>query len=363
MCLVVIDELDQLLGGDHEALHALFEWAAAPSSNLVLLGIANSLDMMQRSLPRLRARRAVPQTLTFPPYAPGELASILTQRVAQAIALHRSSGEGDGHEARSGKQLASPVQRGLIVPIVASPTRASGGTTAAGPLPCATLALNEKEAEMANPVIEHAAMVFCARKVAAASGDARRALQVFGLAVEGAAEELRQSSLASPSRGASSSAEAASGERQPLWLENPALRVDHMSSALGAAFKSRVIALLESLPQHQQLLLCALVLRGRRASAPDAPCTLADLHASYKRLCSSQRLSHLPANEVLPICHNMAACGVFGIGEIGARSLSRASAPARRSADLSTPVWLAIAEADLKEATQEIRFFRNLLCS
>jgi cell division control protein 6 len=206
---------------------------------------------------------------------------------------------------------------------------------------------------MANPVVEHAAMVFCARKVAAASGDARRALQVFGMAAESAAEEIRLSFVASPSRAASSSAGAvASGETQPPWLDKPALRFQHMSSALGAAFKSRVIALLESLPQHQQLLLCALVLRGRKASAPNAQCTLADLHAAYKRMCSSQRLPHLPANEVLPICHNMAACGVFGIGDVGTRSLSRAGAPARRSADLSTPVWLAIAENDLKAATQ-----------
>lgn len=375
MCLVVIDELDQLLGGDHEALHTLFEWAAAPSSKLVLLGIANSLDMMQRSLPRLRARRAVPQTLTFPPYAPEELVSILTQRVAQAIAVHRSSGEANGREARSGTQPASPVRGRPIAPVVASPTSASGSraaemageeaaaSSAAGPTSCSILTLKVGGADVKNPVVEHAAMVFCARKVAAASGDARRALQVFGMAAESAAEELRQWSLVSPSRSASSSASAAAGGTQPVWLEKPALRFDHMSSALGAAFKSRVIALLESLPQHQQLLLCALVLRGRKVSAPNAQCTLADLHASYKRMCSSQRLPHLPANEVLPICHNMAACGVFGIGDIGGRSLSRANAPARRSADLSTPVWLAIAEDDLKAATQELRFFRNLLCT
>ena len=59
MCLVVIDELDQLLSKENEALHSLFGWAAAPSSRLVLVGIANSLDLARGRLPTICSCSAV----------------------------------------------------------------------------------------------------------------------------------------------------------------------------------------------------------------------------------------------------------------------------------------------------------------
>ena len=104
-----------------------------------------------------------------------------------------------------------------------------------------------------------------------------------------------------------------------------------MSAALAATFKSRAVALLESLPQHQQLLLCAMVLRGRKSSGGGG-CTLADLHASYKRLCSSQKLPALPVGEILPLCNNIAACdGLLKAMLIGlvtrAATLSTSSTP------------------------------------
>ena len=355
MCLVVIDELDQLLGGDHEALHALFEWAAAPSSKLILLGIANSLDLMQRFLPRLNSRGAVPQSLTFPPYSPEELTSILNQRVELAT------------ESRL-KVACFDVQENIAQSSTTAPSAHHVGRPSASVVSsCAHLSRSGFSTEITEPqsvpIIEASALVFCARKVAAASGDARRALQVCSIAAELAAEDLRQSLRMQSSNNASHGGDVV--RESPIWLRKPALRFQHMSLALASAFKSRAVALMESLPQHQQMLLCAMVLRGRRATttiASNGQCTLADLHTSYMRLCISQRLPHLPANEVLAICHNMAASGVFGIGAISAQSVSRAHV-ARRSADLSTPVWLTVAEEDLKAATQELRLFRNLLGS
>jgi len=52
MVVVVLDELDGLLGGRHgdELIGELFALAAAPGSRLVLLGIANSIDLVQQLL-------------------------------------------------------------------------------------------------------------------------------------------------------------------------------------------------------------------------------------------------------------------------------------------------------------------------
>lgn len=54
MYVVILDELDQLLSKHQQVLYSLFEWAAAPGSKLILVGIANALDLTERFLPRLR---------------------------------------------------------------------------------------------------------------------------------------------------------------------------------------------------------------------------------------------------------------------------------------------------------------------
>ncbi len=54
--LLVLDELDQLVDsrGHQEVLYSIFEWTQLRNSNLALIGIANSLDLTDRILPRLK---------------------------------------------------------------------------------------------------------------------------------------------------------------------------------------------------------------------------------------------------------------------------------------------------------------------
>ena len=52
--LLVLDEMDQLDSKFHEVLYSLFEWPYLRNSKLVLVGIANSLDLTDRILPRLK---------------------------------------------------------------------------------------------------------------------------------------------------------------------------------------------------------------------------------------------------------------------------------------------------------------------
>ena len=56
----------------------------------------------------------------------------------------------------------------------------------------------------------------------------------------------------------------AAGATPPAWVSQPPLRFTHMERALATAFKSATVALLASLPQHQQLVLCTMVCRMRR---------------------------------------------------------------------------------------------------
>ncbi|NWH67403.1 CDC6 protein, partial [Geococcyx californianus] len=84
MVLLVLDELDQLESKGQDVLYTLFEWPQLPGARLVLVGLANTLDLTHRSLARLRACPASgPQVLHFPPYTREQLTVILQERLGQ----------------------------------------------------------------------------------------------------------------------------------------------------------------------------------------------------------------------------------------------------------------------------------------
>ncbi|NWX11922.1 CDC6 protein, partial [Aegotheles bennettii] len=136
MVLLVLDELDQLESKGQDVLYTLFEWPRLPSSRLVLVGLANALDLTERRLARLSALPlGSPQLLHFPPYTREQLSAILQERLRQV--------DGD-------------------------------------------------------PVLDAAALQFCARKVSAVSGDARKALDICRRAVEVVELEVRSQTLLKP---------------------------------------------------------------------------------------------------------------------------------------------------------------------
>lgn len=56
--------------------------AQAVNSRLILIGIANSIDLTERALPRLQATGARPRLVTFPSYSSLQLECLLQQRLA-----------------------------------------------------------------------------------------------------------------------------------------------------------------------------------------------------------------------------------------------------------------------------------------
>jgi Cdc6-related protein, AAA superfamily ATPase len=82
----VLDEIDQLDSRKQSVLYTIFEWPSAPNSKLVMIGIANALDLTDRILPRLQARLDLrPQLLHFAPYTKLEIVNILTERLKQVL--------------------------------------------------------------------------------------------------------------------------------------------------------------------------------------------------------------------------------------------------------------------------------------
>ncbi|KIV78199.1 hypothetical protein PV11_09940 [Exophiala sideris] len=85
MHLVLLDEIDALLNGECEILYSIFEWAMHPSSSLVLIGIANALDLTDRFLPRLKTKNVKPQLLPFLPYTAPQMSKIISEKLRSLL--------------------------------------------------------------------------------------------------------------------------------------------------------------------------------------------------------------------------------------------------------------------------------------
>ena len=65
---IVLDEMDQLNSKIEKVLYDLFKLAADDESRLVLIGIANGLDLLERVLPKLPKTKK-PKQMNFMPYS------------------------------------------------------------------------------------------------------------------------------------------------------------------------------------------------------------------------------------------------------------------------------------------------------
>ncbi|XP_032471994.1 cell division control protein 6 homolog isoform X2 [Phocoena sinus] len=136
MIVLVLDEMDQLDSRGQNVLYTVFEWPWLSNSRLVLIGIANTLDLTDRILPRLQAReKCKPRLLNFPPYTKNQIATILQDRLNQASK---------------------------------------------------------------DQVLDNAAIQFCARKVSAVSGDVRKALDVCRRAIEIVESDVKSQTILKP---------------------------------------------------------------------------------------------------------------------------------------------------------------------
>ncbi|RMZ78233.1 hypothetical protein DV738_g4061, partial [Chaetothyriales sp. CBS 135597] len=85
MYLVLLDEIDSLLDSDSEFLYGIFECAMRPTSSLILIGIANALDLTDRFLPRLKTRDLEPHLLPFLPYTATQMSDIIAMKLRSLL--------------------------------------------------------------------------------------------------------------------------------------------------------------------------------------------------------------------------------------------------------------------------------------
>uniref|UniRef100_A0A8C4TS36 Cell division control protein n=1 Tax=Falco tinnunculus TaxID=100819 RepID=A0A8C4TS36_FALTI len=255
MVLLVLDELDQLENRGQDVLYTLFEWPQLPGSRLVLVGLANALDLTDRSLARLGAWVAGgPRLLHFPPYTREQLVVILQERLGQVA--------GD-------------------------------------------------------PVLDAAAIQFCARKVSAVTGDARKALDICRRAVEVVELEVQSQTLLKPLPGGDS----------PVSPVPKRVGLPHISRVISEVFEDRLVAggrgVRDAFPLQQKVLLCSLLLLTRRLRAQEV--TLGKLHDAYSKVCQQQQLPAVDQAECLSLVTLLESRGVLELKRAKEARLAKVS--------------------------------------
>ncbi|PTB67095.1 cell division control protein Cdc6 [Trichoderma citrinoviride] len=311
--LVTLDEVDHILTLDLESLYRVFEWSLAKSSKLLLLGIANALDLTDRFLPRLKSKNLKPELLPFLPYTAAQVKNIIITR------------------------LKSLMPEG-------------------------------KEAFV--PFIHPAAIELCSRKVSSQTGDLRKAFEICRRALdlveaetrskheEAAREKILQLTPTKKPLGESINGNNATGgaprsvyqittaSLKALTAETaPRASIGHLNKVTAAAFSNGTTQRLKALNLQQKAALCSLVAYENHirtmAKAPGAALTPSKtqtlaptvkvLFDKYCKLCLQDSVLHpLSSSEFREVVGSLETLGLVNAVEGKAGSFMMPQTPSKR---------------------------------
>lgn len=316
--IVALDEIDHLLSSSEGAspdspsiLSSLFEWSLRPNTRLLLLGIANALDLTDRFLPRLKTKNMKPDLIPFMPYTPPQIASIITYKLRTLL----------------------PDETSAAPDFI--------------------------------PFMQPAAIQLCARKVASTTGDLRKAFDIVRKTVDLVERETflkvrkpleplsptKPSPLAENTNLASRpSARMASPPNTPgqeskgsrannvpskpayTVITAPRATVAHIAKVTASVFSHGTTERLADLNLQQKAVLCALIATKRRepveqeninstsAGVPRTPKkraaqpTVKRLLAMYTSLCRRENvLSPLSPSDFRDVISSLETLGLIGL--------------------------------------------------
>lgn len=327
--LVLMDEIDNLLDGDCELLYNMFEWAMHRSSSVLLIGIANALDLTDRFMPRLKSRNLKPQLLPFLPYSASDMSTIITKKLQSLLP--------------------------------------ADAETAPGFV----------------PVIQPAAIKLIGSKIAAQTGDLRKAFSLARRTVDQIEKEaLQQSagaatptklplgeisnvsrpSVASPFK--STFAQADDPTTRLTAIAAPQATIRHVAKLASSIFSNGTISRLGALNLQQKAALCALVAGERRQNSRDPfktpskssnrPLTVKDLFEKYGRLCQRDEglLPVLKNTEFRDVVTSLETLGLIheAVGR-KASMLTPSKTPSRTGRSIDERQFVsAVAETEMRES-------------
>lgn len=200
--VVLMDELDQLVTRNQDVMYDFFNWPQLRHSRLIVLAVANTMDLPERTLNNKISSRLGLTRITFPGYTHQQLIKIIESRL-----------EG--------------VQR---VPV-------------------------DKDA-----------IQFASRKVAAVSGDARRALDVCRRAVEIAEQEVADGPEREPGVDVDMDADAENPDKAATGI----VTIATIKRAIQEATSTPLAAFLRTMPLASKVFLAALLINLRRTGLQEA---------------------------------------------------------------------------------------------
>ncbi|CAF9926059.1 MAG: AAA ATPase [Heterodermia speciosa] len=302
--VVTLDEIDHLLTLDLEILYTLFEWSLHSSSRLVLVGIANALDLTDRFLPRLKARNLKPQLLPFLPYTAPQIASVLTSKLKSIL-------------------------------------------------------VNDSTQPDHLPFVHPTAIQFCSKKVASQTGDLRKAFDITRRAIDLVEMEVKQKHLSdlnsqmdilSPSKSPLGENPNLSSPSRPKTLAAslasltpitaPRVTIAHIARITSAALGNGTPQRLQTLNLQQKAALCALISLERSIRREAKPLfatptktpsssqittpTIRKLYGTYCLLCKRDNALHpLTSTEFVDVISGLETLGLvgeegrgFGVGKV-----------------------------------------------
>jgi len=335
--LVLMDEIDNLLDGDCDVLYSMFEWALHRASSLVLIGIANALDLTDRFLPRLKSRNLKPQLLPFLPYTAQQVSTIITEKL------------------------------------------------------CSLLAVDTSVAKSFIPIMHPAAVQLCSKKIASQTGDLRKAFNLVRRTIDQMERETssemssRQSvtptkqpltelanlartpPLTPPSLSALKpieSADAQPSSMASLTAEDaPRATIAHVARLASSLFNNGTLSRLSGLNLQQKAVLCSLVAGEKRRIQRDPYTTpsksttriptVKELFGKYSMLCKKDEgvLQPLKNSEFRDVVASLETLGLIhescgrATGLLTPSSTSRGS----RNSD-EKQVICAVSERELRES-------------
>ncbi|KAI3863961.1 hypothetical protein MKW98_031553 [Papaver atlanticum] len=232
-CVLLIDELDLLVTRNQSVLYNILDWPTKPHSKLVVIGIANTMDLPEKLLPRISSRMGI-QRLCFSPYTYQQLREIISSRI-------------EGIEA-----------------------------------------------------FDKQAIEFASRKVAAISGDARRALEICRRAAEIADYKIKKSS---------STPDFSSSGKNHIGMAE-------VEAAIQEMFQAPHIQMIKSCSKLSKIFLVALVHELYKSGMGET--TFEKLAANVFSLCGSNMEEFPGYDTLLKIGCKLGECRII-ICEAGAR--------------------------------------------
>ncbi|XP_016899376.1 origin of replication complex subunit 1B-like [Cucumis melo] len=89
-CILLIDELDLLVTRNQSILYNILDWPTKPQAKLIVIGIANTMDLPEKLLPRISSRMGI-ERLCFGPYNHQQLQEIILSRLEGINAFEKQA--------------------------------------------------------------------------------------------------------------------------------------------------------------------------------------------------------------------------------------------------------------------------------